>query len=223
MIVQDADEFYTREDYARNIAFLSANLDCDFFRAKWYVFWKTTDYVVETFQEGLLTNCENFAVNLRRGVRFQDKRFTNGKSWRYVPGVACHLSYVYNDDEVSEKLGTWGHAHQTNRARWFERKWRHWTPATRNLSAINFPATFLRAVRYTGPKPAEFALIEMPPLVIRPAPLARKFWWALTDWKDYLHLVLHRSAVNLLVWSRHRLGRTAKKAGPHALDCFEMT
>lgn len=206
MIVQDADEFYTAAAYAANLRFLAENRDCDYFRAKWYVFWKTTDYVVEAYREGLLTNCENFAVNLGRGFRSRDKRRATAKTWRYVPGVCCHLSYVYSDTEVKEKIGTWGHAHQTSVSRWFERKWVHWTPSTRNLCPINFPATYRRAVPFAGERPESFALVEVPALTLRPAPSLRRWAWVLNDIADFWHLWFYRTAVDCLLAVRHLRG-----------------
>jgi len=205
MIVQDADEFYTGADYVANLRFMAENRNCDFYKAKWRVFWKTADYVIDTFQEGLLTNCENFAVNLGRGIRFRERRICDGTAFLTVPGVCCHLSYVLSNDEVREKLATWGHAHQTKPEIWFERKWIHWTPRTRNLCPINFPAIFRRAVPFTGDRPDGFTKIDIPKLVIRPAPLISRAWWWCMDFKDLAHLALHRLAVRgLLSWRAQR-------------------
>jgi len=193
MIVQDADEFYTKADYTKNLTFMAAHPECDFMKAKWMVFWKTTDYIVDHWVDGIRANCENYAVNLRRKARFHARRLVDQPTFTYVPGLCCHLSFVLSDEEVSEKLATWGHAQETCPEIWFERKWRYWTLSTKGLCPVGHPATYWRAVLFNGEKPESFALIDVPPLVIQRPPFTKGIWWRLDDYKHLVHLVLGRA------------------------------
>jgi hypothetical protein len=205
MIVQDADEFYTPADYQMNLDFLAGHTECDFMKAKWMVFWKTTDYVVDHWGEGILANCENYAVNLRRKARFSSRRLVDQPIFAYVPGICFHLSFVLSDEEVREKLSTWGHAAETQPVLWFERKWYYWTVSTRSLCPVGLRARFWRIIPFKGEKPSSFASIEIPPLVMRKPPILRGLWWRLIDYKDLVHLVLGRAWYNLRKRSRARL------------------
>jgi hypothetical protein len=193
MIVQDADEFYTQSDYKKNLDFMAAHPECDFLKAKWMVFWKTTDYVVDHWGEGLLANCENYAVNLRREARFYERRLVNRPAYARVPGLCCHLSFVLSDEEVREKLGTWSHATETRPEVWLERKWHYWTPSTRSLCPVGHRPRFWRIVPFRGEKPASFAAIDTPTLVVRKPPVWLGLWWRLVDYKDLVHLLLGRA------------------------------
>ena len=171
LIIQDADEFYTHTDYAANVRFLALNPDAEYFRGKWLMFWKTTGWVLE-LPDKTLANNENFAVNCRRPVRFVSNRMVN-VDYRHapvVPGPCCHLSWVYSDQEVWEKISTWGHAHLVNRGRWFETKWKGWRPGSRCLSPCRPTPTWWRAVRFTGELPE--VLTDFPSPVCQPVRLA---------------------------------------------------
>ena len=165
LIVQDADEFYAPADYAANIRFLAQHLDADYFRGRWYVFWKTTDWVLEYLNEGgLLSNNENFAVNCRRPVSFSRLRSVEA-DWRsapVVPGPCYHLSWLYSDEEVWEKISTWGHAQQVSARLWFDTKWRGWRPTSRCLSPSRPTATYWRAVRFIGELPPGLEALNQP-------------------------------------------------------------
>jgi len=163
LIIQDADEFYTDSDYVANIEYMRRHPEADYFRGKWYMFWKTTEWVLELPGRAMANN-ETFAVNCRRPVCFVSNRRV-GSDYRLAPVVprpCCHLSWVYSDQEIWEKISTWGHADQVERERWFEIKWKGWTPASRCLSPIRPTPTLWKAVRFRGHLPSVLSNFASP-------------------------------------------------------------
>jgi hypothetical protein len=171
LVVQDADEFYLPEEIEKNLEAIRHNPDFHYYRNPWLLFWKTTAYVlvhraVRTSQAGQEVTERNvthnysmaFALNLRKGTRFQRKRFpTCEKDFMILPGVCHHLSWVYNDEQLLRKLFTWGHTNDVyDKMLWYRAKWLGWNPAARNLHPIN-GIGYPRAVLYQGRLPAEIA------------------------------------------------------------------
>jgi hypothetical protein len=183
LIVQDADEFYRPEDYQANIRYLAQHPTADYFRGRWHLFWKTTDWVLEFMPDNsVLANNENFAVNCRRPVRFNGLRGVNA-DWRnapVAPGVCYHLSWLCSDEEAWEKVSTWGHADQVMTGRWFETKWRGWRPASRCLSPSRPTAIYKRAVRFDGELPRELSKLNPPatqPATLSPLQRLHELAW----------------------------------------------
>lgn len=198
LIVQDADEYYHQADYQMNIDFLAAHRNELYFRGMWYTFWKTTDYVVETAGVGLLTNCENFAVNCRLPVEFvRNRRVGVPADYQAmtVPGVCFHLSYVYSDSEVWEKINTWGHADQVDRANWYRRKWLCWSEQSRCLSPIAPEALFRRALRFRAALPECLASFSNPAINAMRASRWERIWWPVADCWAALKFDLRRALV----------------------------
>jgi hypothetical protein len=171
LIVQDPDEFYLPEEIEKNLEAIRQNPGFHYYRNPWLLFWKTTKYVlvhraVRTSPGGQEITERNvthnysmaFALNLRKGTRFQRKRFpTCEKDFMILPGVCHHLSWVYNDEQLLRKLFTWGHTNDVyDKMLWYRAKWLGWNPAVRNLHPIN-GIGYTRAVLYHGRLPAEIA------------------------------------------------------------------
>lgn len=172
LIIQDADEFYTNEDYQNNLLEISRNPDWDSYVTPWYVFWKSLDYVWEDQEGSIALGYPEFALNCRTDVRFTRSRRNNAEKHYQLPGLCFHLSYVRTDEKIYRKIRTWGHAHQFDSDAWYHFKWRRWNDATTDLHP--FPGTVRRAVRYTGRLPEVLADFESPPVTISVPTLANR-------------------------------------------------
>jgi len=178
MLIQDADEFYTREAYAANLRGIEENPGYDYYAAPFLGFWKSLKYVLLGADGSTVTGWPPFAVDCRRDVAFTRARLPQPRSHFDLPGECFHLSFVLSDDEVRGKLGTWAHAHQFDRERWFRRKWLDWNPAyTRNLHPTA-PKVWSRAAEFTGALPPEAAALDVP---LAPA----RFSAASFAWEQY--------------------------------------
>lgn len=160
LIIQDADEFYHKEDYKKNISEILNHPDMDYYRTPWYLFWKKLDYVIE-FREvhgkrnTIVNYCPVFAVNCTKDVHFTKNRMLNTTDVIFLPGVCFHLSYIMSDVQMERKINTWGHAQQFfNKPNWLRYKWLGWTPLTRYINPFN-PVGWLRAVKFEGTLPEE--------------------------------------------------------------------
>lgn len=159
LIVQDADEFYTAEDYQKNLALMRANPGYEVYQTPWINFWKSVGYALVHrhhlgVENTIYGTCPLFAINLKMPVHFESRRVPRAaKSVFRLPGVCLHLSYVFSDLDLFTKIGTWGHSHQVNK-NWFRWKWLAWHPGKRNLNPIS-SVEWPRAVPYTGPLPPE--------------------------------------------------------------------
>ena len=92
-------------------------------------------------------------INLKNGVRFQKKRNPNGTKIINIPNVTCyHASYVLTDDELREKLKTWGHHNDFDVDVWFNNIWLKWTPNMINMHPVNPPAWY-KAVEFNEKLP----------------------------------------------------------------------
>jgi len=162
MIIQDADEFYTREAYAENLRGIAENPGYDYYTAPFLGFWKSLKYVLIGAGGSNVTGRPPFAVDCRREVSFTRARLPQPRKSFDLSGECYHLSFVLSDDEVRGKLGTWAHAHQFDRERWFLRKWLGWNPVyTRNLHPTN-PKVWRRAEEFHGAMPPETATLDVP-------------------------------------------------------------
>ena len=170
LIIQDADEFYNPEEYQKNINQIIANPDHLYYRCIWYIFWKSTKYVVLNFYPYFFGNQKYvpsykltqlhfnpcFAVNCKKDVKFADKRMLNTLDYFMLDGVCFHLSYVLNDEQLESKIHTWGHSHQVDIDNWLKTKWYGWTQKTKNLNPISL-INWHKAVEYKGDMPKEIA------------------------------------------------------------------
>jgi len=168
LIVQDADEFYNPAELEKNINGILANPDYDYYRCRWYLFWKSTKYMLVSMSPYSLGNEQytkpyehmdydfnsNFAVNLKKNVRFNNWRMVNSTNYLMLDGICFHLSYVLSDEQVQRKLYTWGHSSQVNKEEWLKMKWFGWTPNSKNLHPIS-RITWPKAKPYKGELPKE--------------------------------------------------------------------
>lgn len=160
LIIQDADEFYHKEDYENNIDEILKHPQASYFRTPWYLFWKKLDYVIE-FREvhgkrkTIVNYCPVFAVNCNKDVYFTKNRMLNTTDVVFLTGVCFHLSYIMSDAQMERKINTWGHAQQFfNKLKWLRYKWMGWTPRTSYINPFN-PVGWLRAVKFEETLPEE--------------------------------------------------------------------
>jgi hypothetical protein len=186
LIVQDADEFYTTDDYQKNLAIMKANPGYEVYQTPWVNFWKSVEYVlVHRHHLGVANTiygtCPLFAINLKLPVQFESRRVPRAATSVFrLPGVCLHLSYVFSDMDLFTKIGTWGHSHQVNK-NWFKWKWLAWHLGKRNLNPIS-SVEWPQAVRYKGHLPPELTDF------INPQHVSIQL-----NWCDQLHERLHDS------------------------------
>ncbi|MEZ5050578.1 MAG: hypothetical protein R2766_13110 [Saprospiraceae bacterium] len=161
MIIQDADEFYQPEEFIKNLKAIEANPNYPVYRCSWSVFWKSVDYVIQVRDHqgkkgAVITTCPNFAVNTRiNDVKFINRRLINRMKDAYMlPGLCLHLAWVLSDDEVLQKIQTWGHSNQFDYLKWYRQKWLAWTPQSKYIGHIT-RANYLGAVPFAGDLPKE--------------------------------------------------------------------
>jgi signal peptidase I len=154
LLVQDADEFYTNEAWHTNKLALTTAVKPAAYKTRWYNFWKSPEYVIQ-MGDGSITDVNaSFAVPCNSNIRFVKKRsVTGGDNIGVLPGICYHYGYALTDEEMLEKISTWGHTVDLfNGKAWYRYKWLGWTPGSRNLNAI-FPTSWPRAVKFTEPVP----------------------------------------------------------------------
>jgi len=165
LIIQDADEFYSPDNYKKNIEEIIKNPDFDFYRNPWYFFWKNINTIVVSlysisngtftpYKETLLAYNACFAVNCNKNVWFKDKRLLETKNYFMLSGLCLHLSYVLSDDQLIRKLNTWGHSKQVNIDLWYQVKWLGWTKNTNYFHPFN-SIQWVKTIAYDGPIPRE--------------------------------------------------------------------
>lgn len=155
LIIQDTDEFYLSDDYLKIINYMNENPNFDVYKCGWYSFWKTLEWIVVGEQMQEIIGYPQIAINLKRGIRFHDRRNPNSINEAIIPDVMCyHLSFVLTDEECFRKLKTWGHSHEFNVDIWYQEKWVEWTPESLNLHPI-YPPGWYKTVKNTHPLPKE--------------------------------------------------------------------
>lgn len=152
LIIHDADEFYSKEDYENNLLEIERNPDRDLYVTPWCSFWKSLDYVIQAKEQNTIIGTPEFAINCKSKVNFTRARTTNAESRHCLTGLCFHLSFVGSDVEIWQKISTWGHAHQFDREKWFDQKWSKWTLSTKNLHPI-VPENWRKAIKFEGHLP----------------------------------------------------------------------
>lgn len=170
LIVHDADEFYSFADYRQNLQEIEAHPDFDLYKTPWRAFWKSLDYILLYKDGGLLLGYPEFAVNCKSGVCFNRARRTDAGTVHLLKGTCFHLSYVLTDEQVRRKINTWGHAHQFDTEKWFQKKWLGWYRGARNLHPVQ-PTEWREAVPYTGELPEVLLDFVSPQVTPPPAPV----------------------------------------------------
>lgn len=168
LIIQDADEFYSDEEYVKNLNGISCCPDKDFYRTKWFVFWKDINTIVEHIYPLNYGNSQYvkpyrrtpygfnacFAINLSKDIWFESKRRVNSSNSLMLNGVCCHLSYVLSDEQLNRKLSTWGHSNQVNISKWLNTSWKGFNSLGVFLHPIN-PSEWITTSSFKGSLPKE--------------------------------------------------------------------
>lgn len=152
LIIQDADEFYTGHAWRTAKDHLFADQISQSVTSTWYLFWKSSHYVVEFRDSGIKSDNPGFALRCNSGARFVSGRRPDARTTSGIDAVCYHYGYVMSDDQMAEKVSTWGHAHQFDARKWLTYKWYNWTPHTRNLNPVS-PVAWPRAFLFPNEQP----------------------------------------------------------------------
>jgi hypothetical protein len=164
LIVQDADEFYSFEDYEINLQGIVNKPDHEVYQVPWVTFWKNPKYVIQhrdikNIKRTIYSTCPLFAINLSKEIRFDSRRVPlNCTNVFQLKGVCLHFSWIFSDEDVISKISTWGHSHQVNKF-WYKYKWLNWSPPKRNISPFT-SIEWVKAIPYKGILPKE--LLDFP-------------------------------------------------------------
>ncbi|MFT4302027.1 MAG: methyltransferase domain-containing protein [Desulfovibrio sp.] len=151
LIIHDADEFYTKEDYISNIKKIDANSGHEGFRTPWCSFWKNISWIIEN-NGNPIVGYPQFAINCAKNIHFTHARNYSAKNEYMLDGLCYHLSFVRTDQDLLTKLSTWGHSHEVDIRQWYADKWLQWHPEKKNLHPVTPPA-WAKAVPFTGKLP----------------------------------------------------------------------
>jgi hypothetical protein len=154
LIVQDADEFYTVEDYGRMIRVISSEPDYDYYITPWCNFWKSWDYIlVNASGEATSGFYPNVAMNCSLDIWFSNLRGPGySNNIKVLDSLCYHGSYVLNDEEVYRKISSWAHAQDFDREDWYRNKWLNWTEDSVDLHPTH-PYVWKQAIKFTGELP----------------------------------------------------------------------
>lgn len=156
LIIHDADEFYFHDQFRDIIQHIKENPDHDYYNIAWYCFWKSFNYILLDRGGDKIAGYPEFAINLKRGVRFESKRRPNkrGDVFTIAPsvGICYHGSYVLTDEELLQKINTWGHTNDFNKDLWYNEVWLKWKPEMMNLHLVS-PSAWSQAVEFKGELP----------------------------------------------------------------------
>jgi hypothetical protein len=155
LIIHDADEFYFHRDFPWIKKYIEENPDYDYYNIAWYCFWKSFKNILLDSTGNKIAGYPEFAINLKRGVRFQSKRRPNKSNSNIIPpyiGICYHGSYVLTNEELLQKINTWGHTNDFNKEYWYNNIWLKWTPEMRDLHLVS-PSAWSQAVEFNGELP----------------------------------------------------------------------
>lgn len=157
LIIHDADEFYFHDAFEKIKEFIVANPNTELFKIGWYCFWKSFNNVLLSRDRHWITGYPEFAINLKRGIRFISKRRpNNGKSPNIITtipaeiGECYHGSYVLTNEELLQKINTWGHAMDFNKEKWYKEKWLAWDESPIGNLHLVTPEDWSKAVSFKG-------------------------------------------------------------------------
>jgi hypothetical protein len=153
LLIQDTDEFFFKDDYQVLKNDIEANPKFDEYSIKWILFWKSWKYTINHRTQGILSGPTSIAMNIKYNpdVRFSTCRNVKSRNRFTVSPTLYHGAYILSDEEVYEKIHTWGHSHQINR-NWYENKWKKWTIDTREIHPC-WPKEWKNAIIYDGKLP----------------------------------------------------------------------
>jgi hypothetical protein len=163
LIIHDADEFYLKKDYKKNLEEIAQNPEYDVYDTPWCSFWKTLGYVIQAKDGSIIIGHPEFAVNCHSHAQFVRARILNSNKKFRLPGLCYHLSWVLSDQHAWRKINTWGHSHEFNRVAWYKRKWLKWYEGTRNLHPVQ-PEAWPCAIKFQGELPEVLQCFPSPTL-----------------------------------------------------------
>ena len=175
LFLQDTDEFLKKQDYEflkkKYIPEMSsAGYNCSAIR--WITFWKNWNYVIvdengdsyqktdDMIKNGYRFCWKNFIMNLNTPILFADWDIENSnKSWILYDIFLYHGSWILTNEQVREKIQTWGHSIDADEKEWedwYEEKWLNWSPEMEEISMKDkkFPV-WKKAIKYEGTLPKE--------------------------------------------------------------------
>ncbi|MEZ0485106.1 hypothetical protein [Fibrella aquatica] len=161
LIVQDADEFYTDQAWNNIKKTLLSNKSDNSLKTTWYNFWKSSDFVLVYPNDSIKHTNASFAIRCSSDEHFMRKRLPFGDT-KVIDCACYHYGYVMSDEEMFDKISTWGHANELFSNKWYVHKWLNWSEKTKNLHPI-LPASWQKAIRFPLEQP-EFALQFSVPL-----------------------------------------------------------
>lgn len=159
MFIHDADEFYFHKDFETIKGDILAHPDFDYYKIGWYCFWKNFNHLLLDSSGNRITGYPELAINLKRGVRFASKRRPNKTNSHTIPitnGICYHGSYVLTNEELLQKINTWGHTNDFNKDHWYKEKWLKWTENMTDLHLVS-PSAWSKAVKFDGHLPEVIA------------------------------------------------------------------
>lgn len=153
LMIHDADEFYFHNDFELIKKQIIENPNFDVYKCAWYNFWKSFDYITVQENNDMVAGYPEIFINLNNDISFQRKRRPTSIKNFIIQNVICyHASYVLTDQELKEKLNTWGHHSDFNVNKWYNNVWLEWNENMKGLHPIT-PNAWYRAVRFFGKLP----------------------------------------------------------------------
>ena len=151
-LIQDADEFYTEEGWARIINYLKHNIHKEHIITTWYNFWKSPQFVMTYKDGGIKGTNAGFAINCKSNITFLRKRVCDVKE-RVVLDFSCyHYGYVMSNKAMEDKINTWGHTNELFSKKWYKEKWLNWNSETKFLHPVN-PDEWISAIYFPLEQP----------------------------------------------------------------------
>ena len=152
-MIHDADEFYFHDDFERIKYFIINHPGYDIYTCGWISFWKSFKYITVLQDLNKIVGYPQIFINLKKGIRFKNKRNPTGDQIITIPNVICyHASYALTDDELKEKLRTWGHYNDFNIDAWYNNVWLKWTLNMTNMHPVN-PSAWYKAIEFNEKLP----------------------------------------------------------------------
>lgn len=152
MIVQDADEFYHAGEFKQNLLEIAQNPGYELYLTPWISFWKSLDYILVDENSKEILGYPQFAVNCNSNAVFSDKRSVSTDKVYKLKGLCYHLSYVLTDEQVWEKINTWGHTAEFDLKKWYKEKWVKWNLSMEDIHPI-LPRAWKRVIQFEGELP----------------------------------------------------------------------
>lgn len=149
---QDADEFYDESGWELIIKTLKNSTNETHYKTTWFNFWKSSEFVILDDKNNILSEKGNCAVRCLNSIKFIKGNLVNVQPNKTINAKCYHYGYVKNDNEMEEKIFTWGHAHEFNQIDWFVNKWLNWQTKTKNLNPTN-PYSWTKAIKFEGSQP----------------------------------------------------------------------